>query len=101
MATIMYGTRRNICFATSATTSVTMPVAVIHGSSAGMPRTKACIDSKKRAPDGMGTPKKCRSCAAMMRRPAPEVKPTITVCEMKLTRAPRRATPIASCSGPR
>ena len=36
----------------------------------------------------------------MISRPAPEVKPTITVCEMKFTRAPRRASPIVSCSAP-
>jgi hypothetical protein len=36
----------------------------------------------------------------MMRRPAPEVKPTTTVCEMKLTSAPRRAMPMPSCMSP-
>ena len=36
-----------------------------------------------------------RSCAPMIRRPAPAVKPTMTVCEMKLTSAPSRASPSA------
>ena len=36
----------------------------------------------------------------MMRSPAPAVKPITTVCEMKLTSAPRRATPMPNCSRP-
>ena len=34
----------------------------------------------------------------MMSSPAPAVKPITTVCEMKLTSAPRRAIPIPNCS---
>ena len=94
-------TRGSHRFAASATTSVTR---------AGRrdPRVEvarcAAANSVERLeesrPDGIGTPKKLRSWAAMMSRPAPAVKPITTVCEMKLTSAPRRATPIANCSRP-
>ena len=36
----------------------------------------------------------------MMSSPAPAVKPTITVCEMKLTSAPSRATPMRELEQP-
>ena len=74
IATIMYGMRRqDACVAASATTSVTPPVAVIQGSKLAASRKNACSVSKKLAPAGTGTPKKFRSCAAMISRPAPAV----------------------------
>ena len=45
----------------------------------------------------MAMPKKFPICAAKISSAAPAVKPTTTVCEMKFTRAPMRARPIASC----
>ena len=40
-----------------------------------MPRDESASVSKKLAPGGTGTPKKLRSCAAMISSPAPAVKP--------------------------
>jgi hypothetical protein len=37
---------------------------------------------------------------AAIKQAAPAVKPTTTECEMKLTSAPRRTTPMISCSTP-
>ncbi len=51
-------------------------------------------------PREISTPKKLRSCEAMISRPAPAVKPITTVCEMKLTTVPRRARPSSSMIAP-
>ena len=81
-------------------TSVTPPVAVTQGSKLAARAKNACSVSKKPPPAGTDTPKKFLSCAATIRRPAPAVNATITVCEMKFTSAPRRATPIANWRRP-
>jgi hypothetical protein len=52
------------------------------------------------APRGTGRPKKFLIWLATISSAAPAVKPTITVCEMKLTSAPSRARPIASWNSP-
>jgi hypothetical protein len=80
--------------------SVTAPVAAIHGSTCARRTAKCASVSKNPWPGGIGTPKKLRNCAAMIKRPAPAVKPTMTVCEMKLTRAPSRASPMPNWSSP-
>ena len=80
--------------------TVTMPVAAIQGSNPDARTANACSVSKKPPPAGTGTPKKFLSCAAMMSRPAPAVNATTTVCEMKFTRAPSLAAPIASWTSP-
>ena len=79
---------------------MTTPVAVIQGSIDARPVAKARRLARKPAPVGIGTPKKLRSCATMMSSAAPAVKPTITVCEMKLTSVPRRARPSTSWIAP-
>ncbi len=63
-------------------------------------RANWCSVSKKLTPRGMERPKKFRIWLAMMSMAAPAVKPTTTVWEMKFTRVPRRAAPIASCITP-
>ena len=60
------------------------------------PAAKACSVCKNEAPAGIGTPEKLRTWLATISIAAPAVKPTTTVCEMKLTSTPSRASPIAS-----
>ena len=56
--------------------------------------------SENDAPRSMSMPKKFPIWAAKIRHAAPAVKLMTTVCEMKLTSAPMRASPIASCITP-
>lgn len=46
------------------------------------------------------TPKKFFNWLLAISTAAPAVKPTTTLCEMKLTRNPRRAKPITSINRP-
>jgi hypothetical protein len=78
---------------TIATTSVTNPVATIHGSTLPPCVIASRNVAKNPLPAGIGIPKKLGTCAAMISNPAPAVKPTITVCEMKLTSVPCAPSP--------
>ncbi len=100
MAVSMYGIRGTKRRPTQAPASVARPTMTVHGS--------ICRTCAKNSPSartklgccGTSMPKKLRSCALMISSPAPAVKPTITVVEMKLTSAPSRATPRPSLISP-
>ena len=62
----------------------------------GAARIVPMTASTKTLVRGMCSPRKLRICVVMIRMPTPAVYPTTTVCEMKLTRAPRRKTAKAS-----
>ena len=100
MATIMYGQRGARRRASMPAASVTRPTSVTQRWAS--PRCSAAKSSVSwnAAPRGTARPKKFFTWLAAMRKAAPAVKPTITVCEMKLTSAPSRARPMASCMRP-
>ncbi len=58
------------------------------------------MDVVNDAEAGTLSPRKLRSWAAMISSPAPAVKPTTTVCEMKFVTLPRRASPRPSLMAP-
>ncbi len=60
----------------------------------------ACRVPRNELLAGKSTPKKFRSWLVMIRTPAPAVKPTTTVCEMKCTARPSRSRPMASIMAP-
>ena len=76
------------------------PTAVTHGLMSARCVTTWRSVWKNDAFDGIASPKNGLICDTAMRIAAPVEKPMITVCEMKLTSPPSRATPIASCSTP-
>ncbi len=80
--------------------SVPMPTLstnrLVFGSSAAKRETVCTKDALGSAE----TPKKFFSWLVAISTAAPAVKPITTLCEMKLTRKPRRAMPIASIIRP-
>ena len=100
MPVSMYGIRASQRLPANAAASVTAPTASVHPSISDT--CDATLDIAVKKLDDCGTlrPKKLRTCAAMIRRPAPAVNPTTTVVEMKLTSAPSRAMPSASLMSP-
>src|SRR5699024_2489643 len=62
--------------------------------------TNAATVSTTEPLEGIDRPKKWRSWLTAINTAAPAVKPTITVCDIKLTSAPKRINPSASWMTP-
>jgi hypothetical protein len=78
------------------TSNVIMPTAATYQLIAQKCVAKKYTVSANDIPRSIGIPKKCWIWLDAIRSPAPAVKPTTTVCEMKFTSTPMRPSPIAS-----
>ncbi len=96
----MNGTFGKYFRAATPNSKVKTPVAVTQGLTWPIWSANCHKVSTNDASAGIGMPKKDLTCDVAISIAAPALKPMITVCEMKFTRAPKRAMPISNSNTP-